>query len=85
MADETKPTAKKKRVVNRTQKPVFAVVTYTDENGEPLRLIKANLSIKVEKDMEKIVEIMEAGEGGTVIKLDMPAPKPRTTAETPAA
>lgn len=57
----------------RTERPVFAVISYTDEDGNPVKLSKARLSIKVEKDMEKLVSLLEDTDGYSVVaKLDMP-------------
>jgi hypothetical protein len=89
MADvKTADAPKKKRAAfTRTEKPIFALVTYTNEQGAAVKLDKSRLVITVERDMEKIVAAMEDGVGvATLMKLNMPkaATKP-AAAEAPAA
>jgi hypothetical protein len=73
--------AKKKRAQSpRTQRPLFAVVRYTDENGVEVRLDKSRLSIQVERDAAKLLELVTSGDGAgnaTVMQLQLPEPQRR--------
>jgi hypothetical protein len=70
----------------RTARPIFAVVSYRDEQGQAVQLDKARLTIKLERDAGKLVELVtnpENAGGVTVVKADMPEPTQRAAA--PAA
>lgn len=90
MADAKTETAPKRKraAFTRTPKPVFAIITYTDENGSPVKLNRDTLSIKFEKDASELVTLL-TGEGmgnATVVKVELPAPTPRKAADAaPAA
>lgn len=59
MADEKK-TAKATRT--RTVKPVYAIMSVQDENGQTMNLTKENVTVHaVEKDAEAVLEALEAG------------------------
>ena len=47
----------------RKEKPTFAVVSYTDEQGQPLTLRKEGLQIRFTKDPFELVRIMQQGDG----------------------
>lgn len=84
MATETAPASEKKRRKPqgpRTPKPIFAVVTYKDADGNSVVLDKANLSIVLERDAGKLLELVTgAGVGpATVIRVDLPVSAPRKT------
>ena len=66
MANEnTAAPAKKKRAAfTRTAKPVFALVSYTDGEGNQVALNAANLTIKLERDA---AAILDAVTGGTFV------------------
>jgi hypothetical protein len=68
----------------RQQRPVFAIVTYTDENGNATQLNKDNLNIKIERDSAKIVELLTSGDGSmgsaSVVRVELPQPQKRNTA-----
>lgn len=75
-------TPKKRRASGpRQQRPVFAVVTYTDENGNAVQLNKDNLNIAIERDSAKIVEMLTGGSMGsaTVVRVELPQPQKRNT------
>lgn len=89
MADATATPAKKTRKAQgpRTPKPIFAVVTYEDENGNPVVLNKSNIKIVLERDAAKLLDLV-TGEGmgpAAVVRVELPAPATRAKAETPAA
>ena len=89
MANET-AAPKKRRAPQgpRQARPVFAIVTYSDAEGNAMQLDKSRLSIKIERDSAKIVELLTAGDGSmgsaAVVKVDLPQPQQRAKAE-PAA
>lgn len=72
----------------RKQRPVFAIVNYTDENGTAQRLNKDGLSIQIERDSSKIVELLTSGEdmgSAAVVRVELPQPTPRKASETASA
>lgn len=80
MAEAT--TGKKRRASGpRTPRPVFGIVTYTDDQGQPVQLDKNRLSITIERDSARIVELLTGGDSGmanaAVVKVELPQPKPR--------
>jgi hypothetical protein len=81
-ATTTEAPAKRKRApFTRTVKPVYAVVRYKNEDGTYAKLSKANLEITVEKDMDKIVEMVQEGDGNFVLaKIDLAPAKPAAPA-----
>lgn len=87
MAD-TPATPKKRRSSGpRQQRPVFALVRYTDENGNQVSLNKDGLSITIERDSGKIVEMLTSGDGAggaTVVRVELPQPTPRKASEASA-
>lgn len=69
----------------RQAKPVYAIVSYTDEDGNAQRLVKANLKIELERDTAKVMDILESGEGSaTILRVTLPEAAKRNTA-APAA
>jgi hypothetical protein len=68
----------------RQQRPVFAIVTYSDENGA-VQLDKNNLHIKIERDSAKIVELLTSGDGdmgnAAVVRVELPQPTPRKASD----
>lgn len=93
MADEKTTTAaatpkKRKPQGPRTPKPIFAVVTYTDDSGNQVVLNKAGLNIMLERDAAKLLDLV-TGEGvgpAAVIRVHLPEPATRAKpAETPAS
>lgn len=78
MADTTAP--KKRRTQGpRTPKPIFAVVTYEDESGNPVVLNKSNIKIVLERDAAKLLDLV-TGEGmgpAAVVRVELPATTPR--------
>ena len=78
--------AKKKRAPQgpRTPKPVFAIVSYTDADGNSVQLDKSRLSIAFERDSTKLVDML-TGDGGiaasAIVRVQLPAPQPRKKAE----
>lgn len=82
---EAPKTKKKRAAFTRTPKPVYAIVSYTDEDGNPQRLVKANLKIELERDTAKVMDILESGEGNaTILRVTLPEAAKRATA-APAA
>lgn len=83
MANETAPPRKRRASGPRQARPVFGVVTYTDENGQPMQLDKSRLSVKIERDSAKIVELLTSGDaslaGAAVVKVELPQPQKRNT------
>ena len=73
--------AKKRRASGpRTQRPIFAVVRYKDEDGSSVQLEQSRLSIQIERDSGKLVEMLTGGgdfTGAAVVKVQLPAPTPR--------
>jgi hypothetical protein len=88
MANETAAAPKKRKAQGpRTPKPIFAVVTYEDENGNPVVLNKSNIKIVLERDAAKLLDLV-TGEGmgpAAVVRVELPASTPRAKADAPAA
>jgi len=82
MADAPKKTRKSSGP--RQQRPVFAIVTYTDADGSQVQLDKSRLNIKIERDSAAIVELLTGGDGGmanaAVVRVELPQPQKRNTA-----
>jgi hypothetical protein len=79
MADAPK---KRRASGPRVAKPVFAVVSYTDADGSLVQLDKNRLSISIERDAGKLLELV-TGEGAQVscvTKINLPQPQKRNTA-----
>lgn len=87
MADEAKKT-RRKSTGPRQQRPVFAIVTYTDDSGAPVQLDKSRLNIKIERDSAAIVELLTGGDsamaGAAVCRVELPQPQKRNTANAEA-
>lgn len=87
MADAQTPAAPKKTRKPqgpRVAKPLYGLVSYTDEQGNAVRLDKQRLVIQIERDPAVIMEALENGAGNqTMVRLTLPAPAAR--AATPAA
>jgi hypothetical protein len=87
MADA--PKTRRKASGPRQQRPVFALVTYKDENGNAVSLNKEGLSIKIERDSAKIVDLLTSGAegaaGATVVRVELPQPTQRKSAENAEA
>lgn len=69
----------------RTPKPVFAVVRYTDADGNTVSLDQSRLSIQIERDSAKLVEMLTGGgdfSGAAVVRVELPQPKPRNAGES---
>ena len=67
MADQTASTKAKAK---RTIKPVYAIMSVTDESGQTLSLSKENVTIhRVEKDADAVLDALDGGLGeGTFYK-----------------
>ena len=90
MATEAAAPAKKTRKSSgpRQARPVFALVTYADEQGQPVQLSKDRLNIKIERDSAKIVELLTSGDGAAgaaVVRVELPQPQKRNTGEAASA
>lgn len=89
MAD-TEQGPKKRRAPQgpRTPKPVFAIVTYTDDQGQTVQLDRSRLSIAFERDASAIVELL-AGDGNlnasAIVRVSLPAPAQRAKKEAASA
>lgn len=85
MADA--PKTRRKPQGPRTPKPIFAVVTYTNEDGTRLALDKSKLSIVLERDAAKLVDLVTSEDmgGAAVVRVNLPATTQRKPAEAPAA
>jgi hypothetical protein len=88
MADTTAtPRKTRKPQGPRTPKPIFAVVTYEDENGNPVVLNKSNIKIVLERDAAKLLDLV-TGEGmgpAAVVRVELPQTTPRKQAEAGTA
>lgn len=73
----------------RQARPVFGIVTYTDEQGQPVQLDKNRLSIRIERDSGKIVELLTSGDGSlgnaAVVRVELPQPQKRNTGDAAAS
>lgn len=82
-------TKKRRSSGPRQQRPVFAIVTYTGEDGQPVSLNKDGLNIKIERDSAKIVELLTSGDasmgGAAVVRVELPQPQRRNTAGAEAS
>jgi hypothetical protein len=80
--------AKKRRASGpRQSRPVFAVVSYTNEDGSLVTLDKNRLQIRIERDAGKLLDIV-TGEGAQVscvARVELPQPTQRAAANAPAA
>jgi hypothetical protein len=90
MADQaqTAATPKKRRAQGpRNAKPLFAVVSYKDADGNSVALDKSRLDIKVERDAGKLLELVTSGDFGaaTVVRIELPAPAQRAKADASAS
>lgn len=84
MADD-KPKAKRVQGP-RTQRPIFAIVSYTDADGAIVALEASRLSIAFERDSGKLLEALLPGGAGlgaasAVVRVTLPTPTPRKKAE----
>jgi hypothetical protein len=85
MADVVKKTRKSSGP--RQQRPVFAVVRYTDENGTEQKLNSSGLTIQIERDSAKIVDFLTGGGdfgNASIVRVELPQPAKRNAAEAPA-
>lgn len=80
MADAATNPRKGRKQGPRTPKPIFALVGYTDENGNAVALNKNGLSIKLVRDAAQIVDMLTSGEtnGLTPVRVELPEPAKRT-------
>lgn len=87
MADNTAPKTRRKPQGPRTPKPIFAVVTYTGEDGADIRLDKSKLKIVLERDAAKLVDLVTSDDmsSAAVVRVELPQSTPRKSAEAPAA
>lgn len=86
MSEQVTETPKKRRKAAtgpRQSKPMFAIVTYHDEDGNAVKLNGSALSIRFTKDSEELVALLttDGGTNATVIKADLPV----ATRKSPAA
>jgi hypothetical protein len=74
MANEAAPEKKKRKAQGpRVARPIFALVSYTDENGNSVKLDKSRLNIQFERDTVKVLDLVEAGAGDvTVMRVTIP-------------
>lgn len=88
-ADTTAPATKRRAPGPRTPKPVFAIVSYQDEQGQAVSLDKNRLNIQIERDSAKIVELLTGGDnslaGAAVVRVELPQPQKRNTGNAPAS
>lgn len=91
-ANQTAATGEKKKRKPqgpRTPKPIFAVVSYTDEQGNAVRLDKQRLQLKLERDSAKLVELLTSDGGdfanAAVVRVELPQGQPRAKAEAGAS
>lgn len=82
MAQEPKKTRRSSGP--REAKPIYAVVSY-NQDGQSVKLNKADLQIKLERNADRIVELLESGDGGTVVRVQLPVAQRRKPADQPAA
>lgn len=68
----------------RQARPVFGIVTYSDENGNAQKLDQSRLSIRIERDSAKIVEALTGGDdalaNAAVVRVELPQPQKRNSA-----
>lgn len=80
---EASAAPKKRRASGpRTPKPVFAVVRYSDEQGAPVQLSGDRLTISIERDSAKLVEMLTGGgdfSGAAIVRVELPQPQKRNT------
>lgn len=78
--------AKRRSSGPRTQRPVFAVVTYEDENGNQVALNKSGIQIRIERDAAKLLDMVtsEGMGNAAVVRVELPAPTQRKPAEASA-
>lgn len=86
MADATTETPKKLRQQGlRTPRPIFAIVKYTDAEGNLQTLEGSNMSISFERDSAKLLEALLPGGAGmqasAVVRVELPAPAQRAKKE----
>lgn len=80
------PAPKKRRAPQgpRQQRPIFAIVSYTDAEGALQTLESSRLSIAFERDSAKLLEALLPGGSGmqasAVVRVTLPAPTPRAKA-----
>ena len=75
--------AKKRRKAQgpRQTKPIYLVVKYTDENGNQVKLNKANLSIEPTKDPSQVIDLVtEGSEVATVVTIRVETERPSPAA-----
>jgi hypothetical protein len=74
-------TKRKRAAFTRTERPIFAIVSVNDTDGNPMILKKTQVSIVLEKDSAKIVDLVTSGEVGSavVIRVQVPASPKRAT------
>lgn len=79
------PRARRKPQGPRVNKPIFAVVRYTDEQGNRVKLDKSNLTIELARDAALLVDLMESGEA-QVFRVELPvAAKPAAASGSASA
>jgi hypothetical protein len=82
-ASEAAAPAKRRRAAGpRVARPVFAVVTYNDEGGEPVKLESSRLKIQIERDSAKLVEMLTSSgsfDGAAIVRVELPQPQRRGT------
>jgi hypothetical protein len=83
-AASTADTPKKRRKPQgpRQLKPMFAVVTYQDENGNEVALNKGGIRIRLERDAAKLLEMVTSEGVGSaaVVRVELPAAAPKPAA-----
>jgi hypothetical protein len=76
-------TPKKRRSSGpRQARPVFAVVSYTNEDGSLVTLDKNRLNIRIERDAGKLLELVteENAQVSCVARVELPQPQKRNVA-----
>jgi len=80
------PAKRKRAAFTRTEKPIFAIVTVRDTDGNVIPVKKEQLSIVLEKDSAKIVDLVTSGEVGSAAVLRVTVPQaPKKPAPVAAA
>lgn len=74
-ADTTQATKKRRAPQGpRVQKPIFLVISYTDENGNPVKLDSARLTVEPTKDTASLVSMLtQGGSDKTVVSITPPS------------
>jgi hypothetical protein len=84
MADAPK---KRRASGPRQSRPVFAVVSYTNEQGASVQLDRSRLNIAIERDAGKLLEMVTGSNQGpvAVVQVQLPQPQKRNAADAGGA